>query len=415
TFRTYAKGTNSNFQWKKDGIDLLGETTLELLLPDVDYSDEGTYNCFISNSCGTDTTEPVQLYIAPELCMVTVSPTTGRNLVVWEKKSNAPILAYNIYRESVAAGIYDRLSTIPFDDLSELEDTMADPTVQAYLYKITALDTANKETDIDLCKPHKTVHLIVSTNPELNTTQLQWDRYYGFEYQTYIIYKSNTGVNFDPVHSMSSSLNSWTDPDPGTGNLFYRIAVEKPDPCIPEGNGKKAGTGPYQHSLSNMDDNKLKSGQLPPDTITINSNTIEEEMFPGMVVGKLFTEDVDSLDSHTYKFVPGDGSDDNISFTISGDLLLASESFDYETQNQYSVRIRSTDEGGNYCEVPFSIYIIPTGLDKVGAGNLKLFPNPFSQSTTISFPNPSRESYSIVLTDLSGKVYRIKDGITTSE
>ncbi|GAJ21367.1 unnamed protein product, partial [marine sediment metagenome] len=221
------------------------------------------------------------LFMAPQLCMVTVSATTGHNLVVWEKKSIAPVLSYNIYRESVAAGIYDRLATIPYDELSVYVDTTADPTVQAYIYKITAIDTAENETDIDLCNPHKTVHLIVSTNPELNTTQLQWDRYYGFDYQTYTIYRSNTGVNFDPIHSLSASNNSWTDPDPSVGDLFYRIAVEKPQSCEPEGSGKKAGTGPYRHSLSNMDNNKLKAGELPPDTITINNNSLEEEKLPG--------------------------------------------------------------------------------------------------------------------------------------
>jgi len=261
--------------------------------------------------------------------------------------------------------------------------------------------------------------LIVSTNPELNSTQLQWDRYYGFDYHTHTIYRSSTGVNFDPVHSLSASNNSWTDPDPSDGDLYYRIAVEKPVPCEPEGSGKKAGTGPYRHSLSNMDNNKLKAGELPPDTITINNNSLEEENAPGVVIGKLITEDGDSLDSHTYKFVPGEGDDDNLSFTLLGDLLLASESFDYETKNQYSIRIRSTDEAGNYCEVPFIIQIIDvdetTGLPVLAAGEVRAFPNPFSQSTTISFPNLAGELYRLVLTDLSGKICRIENSITTSE
>ncbi|MFC2116468.1 CUB domain-containing protein [Bacteroidota bacterium] len=46
---------------------------------------------------------------------------------------------------------------------------------------------------------------------------------------------------------------------------------------------------------------------------------------------------------------------------------------------------------------------------------LNIYPNPFNQSTTISFPNPSNESYRMVLTDLSGKVYRIVNDITTSD
>ncbi|MFC2081354.1 right-handed parallel beta-helix repeat-containing protein, partial [Bacteroidota bacterium] len=139
TLSTYAKGTSPDYQWQKNGMDLPEEILPELILPDIDYPDEGIYACIISNSCGKDTTSPAELFLAPQICMVTVSTTTGHNLVVWEKKSKAPIMAYNIYRESVAAGIYDKLATISYDELSVLVDTIADPTVQAYLYKITAI------------------------------------------------------------------------------------------------------------------------------------------------------------------------------------------------------------------------------------------------------------------------------------
>ncbi|MFC2116009.1 right-handed parallel beta-helix repeat-containing protein [Bacteroidota bacterium] len=225
-----------------------------------DSSHEGAYSCIVSNVCGTVETKPANIYLAPQICMVTVSTSTGYNLIVWEKKTKAPITAYNVYRESIAAGIYDKLASLSFDDLSVFVDTVADPTVQAYIYKITALDTAGNETDADLCMQHKTIHLLVSTNPELNTTQLEWDRYYGFDYYTYKIFRSNTGSDLQEIHSMSSSFNSWTDPDPQVGELYYRIAVEKPLPCEPEAGSSKAGTGPYYHSLSNMDDNKLRTG-----------------------------------------------------------------------------------------------------------------------------------------------------------
>jgi len=413
---TQIKGTNSQIKWEFNGEIVPGVISSELLISQPDSADEGVYKSIISNNCGSDTSQEAVVYLAPQLCMVTVSPTTGHNLVVWEKKSIAPILAYNIYRESVAAGIYDRLASVPYDDLSVFVDTTADPTVQAYIYKITAIDTAENETDIDLCKPHKTVHLIVSTNPELNTTQLQWDRYYGFGYDTYTIYRSNTGLNFDPVHSLSSNHNSWTDPDPSDGDLYYRIAVDKPVPCDPEGSGKKAGTGPYRHSLSNMDNNKMRAGEMPPDTILLSSYTITEGNAPGALVGKLITEDEDSLDSHTYKFVPGDGDDDNISFSILSDMLLASETYNYFIKNQFKIRIRSTDEAGNYCEVTFVILITPsTGLPGLSSAAVRAFPNPFNQATTISFPNSVGEPYRMVLTDLSGKVCRLEEDIRSSE
>lgn len=349
-----------SFLWQKNSRDITGEQLPLLQLTPSDSSDEGSYRCIVSNSCGMDTTSTAILYLAPEICMVTVSPTTGHNLAVWEKATKAPILAYNIYRESAAAGIYDRLASISYDALSVFVDTSADPTVQAYLYKITAIDTAQNETDIDLCKPHKTIHLLVTTNPELNTTQLAWDRYYGFDYQTYTIYRSNTGVNFDPVHSMSASLNSWTDPDASSGDLFYRIAVEKPDPCVPEGGSKKAGTGPYVNSLSNMDDNKLKAGENPPDSIMLDNYMIDENLLPGSLVGRLTTRDADTMDYYTYHLVPGEGGDDNGSFSLIGDLLVSATTFDYETKSNYTVRIRTTDNAAYFLEKAFTISINDT-------------------------------------------------------
>ena len=45
---------------------------------------------------------------------------------------------------------------------------------------------------------------------------------------------------------------------------------------------------------------------------------------------------------------------------------------------------------------------------------MKIYPNPFSNSTIIEFPNPDFESYKLKLTDLTGKVYLIEDHITGS-
>ena len=303
-----------DIKWTLDDEDL-GIDSPEYKFTPSDSSYEGKYICVVSNICGTVQTEPASIYLAPQICMVTVSTTTGYNLIVWEKRTKAPITAYNVYRESSAAGIYDKLATLSFDELSLFVDTIADPTVQAYIYKITALDTAEIESDADLCKLHKTIHLLVSTNPELNTTQLEWDRYSGFEYFTYKIYRSNTGSDLQEIHSMSSSFNSWTDPDPKSGKLYYRIVVEKPLPCTPEGGSGKAGTGPYHHSLSNMDDNKLRTG-------------VQE--------------------------------------FLSSELLI-------------------------------------------------IYPNPIRTEATIAFPNPGQEPYRMIVTDLAGKVLLVKEGIHTGK
>ena len=357
------------YMWKKNGQAIPGAILPEYKFLPADSSYEGAYTCTISNVCGEVVTTPVNLLLAPQICMVTVDPATGKNLVVWEKKTHASLLAYNIYRETQAAGIYDILGTVPYDALSEFTDSTADPTVQAYLYKITALDESGVETDADLCKPHKTIHLLVSTNPELNTTQLAWDKYYGFDYQTYYIYRSTDGLSFDLVHSMASSSNSWTDPSPVDGDLYYRVAVQKPVACTPVGGTKKAGTGPYTHALSNLDDNKLKAGESPPDSVVLDNQSIDENGIPGMLVGRFTTFDPDSGDHHTYELVSGTGADDNSSFLVIGDMLLSGITFDYETKSSYTVRISSTDMASNKIERAFAISINDTQEPSGGQGS----------------------------------------------
>jgi hypothetical protein len=52
-------------------------------------------------------------------------------------------------------------------------------------------------------------------------------------------------------------------------------------------------------------------------------------------------------------------------------------------------------------------------LDRIN--RISIFPNPFNESTTLNFNNPEGYNYKLYLTDLSGKVCRIVDGIITSE
>ncbi len=369
TLELFARGTELNYQWQKDGTNIPGAVIPKLTILNPGTAHEGTYACIISNTCGKDTSHEATLYMAPQLCMITVDESSGHNLVVWEKQSSAPILAFNVYRESMAAGIYDLIETVPYDALSVLEDTTANPAGQAYLYKITAIDSADEESDIDLCRVHKTIHLLVSTNPELNVPQLEWDKYYGFEYSTYDIYRSDNGVDFSVVHSISSSLNSWTDLDAPEGVNYYRIGVVKPDTCFPTGGAKKAGTGPYSHALSNMDDNKLKEGEgnQSPTDLYLSNNTIQENLSVGALVGRLSTEDPDTSDHHIYKLVSGIGDTDNQRFTTLGDMLITAEVFDYEAQDTLYVRIKSVDKGDLSIEKEYTILV--TDINEEG-GNL---------------------------------------------
>jgi hypothetical protein len=92
-----------------------------------------------------------------------------------------------------------------------------------------------------------------------------------------------------------------------------------------------------------------------PSDVAISSSTIVENSPANTTVGLLTTTDADAANTFTYTLVTGTGDADNAAFNISGDALRATNSFDFEAKSSYSVRIRSTDQGGLFTEKVFVI------------------------------------------------------------
>jgi hypothetical protein len=108
----------------------------------------------------------------------------------------------------------------------------------------------------------------------------------------------------------------------------------------------------------------------PPTDIQLSKNTVMEGQPSGTLVGTLTTSDPDVSDIFTYALVSGDGDADNSAFSISGVQLLTAEVFDYQIKNSYTVRIRTTDNGGLDYEKPFTVIV----LEFVEEGNVIFLP-----------------------------------------
>jgi hypothetical protein len=272
------------FNWFKDGSSIV-DSTFKLVVDSFNLSDEGKYICKVSNNCGTIVSDTAMLALAPRICMVSVTDTTdkskyGHNLIMWNKESRVVYKKYNIYRESTVAGFYDLIGTVPYNKPGFFEDTVVNPQDQAYLYKITAVDNNNNETDINLCAVHKTIHLI-TTYGVSGGIQLDWDQYIGFPYGTYYIYRGINRKQFSLVHQMASSTRSWTDFDTivkPKDTLSYFVSVQKLNGCNPNNTKTKSGDGLLVESVSNMEDNRLRSSD---STVSIISNNI---MYPKVKV-----------------------------------------------------------------------------------------------------------------------------------
>ncbi|HDQ71540.1 MAG TPA: PKD domain-containing protein, partial [Chloroflexi bacterium] len=118
-----------------------------------------------------------------------------------------------------------------------------------------------------------------------------------------------------------------------------------------------ADEDPDDDGLTNLEE--YQAGTDPhdynPSDISLSSASVAENQPAGTAVGVLGTEDLDD-DTHIYTLVSGLGDDDNDAFAIVSATLQTAESFDYETKNSYTIRVR-TDDGQATFEKSFTITV----------------------------------------------------------
>ena len=100
-----------------------------------------------------------------------------------------------------------------------------------------------------------------------------------------------------------------------------------------------------------------------PTNLTLSNNTIAENQAIGTGIGTFTSTDPDTGNTFTYSLVTGTGSTDNALFAITGNQLQSNGIFDYETKNSYSVRVKTTDQGGLSYEKQLTIGV--NDLDEI--------------------------------------------------
>lgn len=239
-----------------------GDTT-----PNIYITNSGNYTVVGTdiNGCKTASSPYVvnaSLLQTPEICIVGVDSATNNNFIVWERQANPLIDSFRIYRESNVAGVYNHIGSTSVNDPGFMIDPASNPKVQAYRYKITAVDTCGMETPPS--NYHKTIHLTINEGQN-GAWNLIWSHYVGFNFGSYRIYRGYDSTALQPLTQIQSTLNSYTDLNPPTGNIYYQIEVVSPHPCYPDSIYSKANTN-YNTSRSN---NMNTSNAIPnPDGLT---------------------------------------------------------------------------------------------------------------------------------------------------
>lgn len=204
-----------------------------------------------------------------EICLVSVEDSTNRNLIVWEKPASSTISHYNIYRETSQSGLYQLVDSVLYSDESIFVDSVANPQVKSWRYKISAVSVCGVESD--LSPIHKTIHLAknVGIGGEVN---LAWTDYEGFTYTSVDLWRYTDVNGWEIIQSLSSTEFSYTDLTvPASAvELDYVIDLPLSDPCT--------STKVQDHNSSRS--NRTISGGFGDEP----TDGIDENTFNGLTV-----------------------------------------------------------------------------------------------------------------------------------
>ena len=105
------------------------------------------------------------------------------------------------------------------------------------------------------------------------------------------------------------------------------------------------------------DPNDFPIFNKPPSDLSLTPSNVMENLPVFSAVGSFSVLDPNEEDSHAFEFVDGNGSADNASFQIVGEKLQTLDRFDFEKKDEYHIRVRATDEGAQFIEMPLVVSV----------------------------------------------------------
>jgi len=121
----------------------------------------------------------------------------------------------------------------------------------------------------------------------------------------------------------------------------------------------------------------------------------------------MFSLDVleSSISNPSYTFTDSVGNDDTTSFYISHDSLFTKDTFDYDIDSVFTLKVEGWEQGYKVNKT-FEVRVFNSlflGLTEINEVEFKMFPNPSNGLVTIQLENEDLRNVSINVYDYSGK------------
>lgn len=234
----------------------------------VHVDNSGSYSVTITNEYGCSAVKEVNVeftspYEEDKVLLATYDPTLKKNVVIWSKTPGERTQKYALYAGNKES---DLLQYADFQENNMVVDQNSNPEKQSHVYNVRVVDSCNNLSSLKNENAHETMHLKVSKNKK-NRANLIWTPYVGFEYEWFYIYRKAEGEKIGMIDSVKFVAGTpkykYVDKDIKKRKRYqYVIKVKTPETIfLGDPGDKKAGNGPFVHSLSNIDEN-LNSGDL---------------------------------------------------------------------------------------------------------------------------------------------------------
>ncbi len=165
-----------------------------------------------------------------EICMVTVSELTGKNLVLWDPVVSNAIDSIIIFKESNIFGVYNPIGAIDFNANGIFEDLNSNSQVQSNRYAIGRKDSCGFISESIASYNHKTIHLTANQGVG-NNVNLIWSAYESYtpwglvQISSYNIYRGANASSLNLIATVAGNVLSYTDIAPPASEFLYVIEV----------------------------------------------------------------------------------------------------------------------------------------------------------------------------------------------
>lgn len=289
--------------------------------------------------------------------------------------------------------------TLPYSfnwSTGDLTDSIGD--LSAGIYKVTITDaegcTVNDSTLVDSLTTYQGSEICLVTVNNDNRILVVWEKAYNQGIASYNIYREQSSKdNYVKIATIPfDSLSVWEDESsvPEENPYFYKISAT--DSC-----GNESAKSPLHKSIHLVANLGLNN--------EVNLNWDEYEGF----------------EYYEYEIYRGAAITELLSIrTISASIRSWSDKSAPSGKNYYRILVVKPEpcfptylKSLEYSS-PFSNYDEETltGMSETEPVGFNIYPNPFSDRTTITFNNPNFEKHQLILMDLTGKVIRQIGDIT---